>query len=112
VTKEPAPGKAPQGSRRCRRERTSSAVPANVRAPWRAFIEAVEARLAAGARAYGDASLRRLPVDLAAEVEQELLDVAGWGFLLWVRIRGLRGRLIRSRRPTSAGRGMVKGSRR
>jgi len=54
-------------------------------------MEAVGVRLAAGARAYGGRSLLAAPHALAGEVEQELLDVVGWGFLLWLRMRRLRG---------------------
>lgn len=73
-------------------------VPANLRRDWAAFAAGVEARLADGARAYGDRSLRARPAALAGEVEEELLDVAGWSFMLWLRLRGLRRRLPARRR--------------
>ena len=46
-------------------------------------------RLEAGARSYGDASFGREPAELAGEIEQELLDVCGWAFVLWCRLRRL-----------------------
>jgi hypothetical protein len=46
-------------------------------------------RLEAGARSYGDGSYRREPAELAGEIEQELLDVCGWAFILWCRLRRL-----------------------
>jgi hypothetical protein len=46
-------------------------------------------RLEAGARSYGAASFGREPAELAGEIEQELLDVCGWAFLLWCRLRRL-----------------------
>jgi len=46
-------------------------------------------RLEAGARSYGAASFGREPAELAREIEQELLDVCGWAFLLWCRLRRL-----------------------
>jgi hypothetical protein len=46
-------------------------------------------RLEAGAQSYGDASFRRKPAELASEIEQELLDVCGWAFILWCRLRRL-----------------------
>jgi hypothetical protein len=67
--------------------------PPNLAADWAAFAAEVEARLAAGAQAYADQSLAAAPADLAAEVEEELLDVAGWSFILWRRLRSLRTRL-------------------
>jgi hypothetical protein len=68
-------------------------VPTNLRADWAAFAAGVEARLAAGARAYGNRSLSAPPVVLAGEVEEELLDVCGWAFVLWRRLRALSRRL-------------------
>jgi len=46
-------------------------------------------RLEAGARNYGEVSFRRDPAELAGEIEQELLDVCGWAFVLWCRLRRL-----------------------
>ncbi|MCL6545835.1 MAG: hypothetical protein K6T61_11455 [Bryobacteraceae bacterium] len=48
-------------------------------------------RLEAGARSYGDASFGREPAELAGEIEHELLDVCGWAFVLWCRLRRLGG---------------------
>jgi hypothetical protein len=78
--------------------RRSGGAPANIRADWARFTAAVGARLATGQRVYGDASLAAVPAALASELENELLDIAGWGFLLWVRLRALRHRLPRTRR--------------
>lgn len=71
----------------------SPKVPDNLAAPWREFLAKVERRLDEGYRSYGDASLRAAPAVLAGEVEQELLDVMGWGFLLWLRLKGLQAKL-------------------
>ncbi len=57
------------------------------------FAAAVEARLQQGAVTYRNASFHRDPADLAGEIEQELLDVCAWSFILWCRVRALRGRL-------------------
>ncbi|MGC8758595.1 MAG: hypothetical protein ACP5VC_01445 [Bryobacteraceae bacterium] len=46
-------------------------------------------RLEAGARTYGEASFRRDAAELAGEVQEELLDVCGWAFVLWCRLRRL-----------------------
>ncbi len=47
------------------------------------FARAVNARLEAGRASYGDASFSRHPAVLCGEVEQELLDVCGWAYVLW-----------------------------
>jgi len=60
------------------------------RPKFRDFAAAVEARLQQGAEIYRDASFHRDPVDLVGEIEQELLDVCAWSFILWCRVRALR----------------------
>jgi hypothetical protein len=57
------------------------------------FAAAVESRLQQGAQTYGDRSFTRPPHVLAGEIEQELLDVCAWSFILWCRLRGLRERM-------------------
>jgi hypothetical protein len=59
-------------------------------------------RLEAGARSYGDASFRREPAELAGEIEQELLDVCGWAFVLWCRLGRLRAVLRSEADPNSS----------
>jgi len=59
-------------------------------------------RLEAGARSYGDASFRREPAELAGEIEQELLDVCGWAFVLWRRLGRLRAVLRSEADPNSS----------
>lgn len=54
------------------------------------FVDRLRARLAQGRRDYGDESLDRAPAELLAEIEQELLDVAGWSVVLLHRIARLR----------------------
>jgi hypothetical protein len=54
------------------------------------FVEQVRARLAQGAREYGDRSFDRPISELLGEIEQELLDVCGWSFLLWCKLRALQ----------------------
>jgi hypothetical protein len=53
------------------------------------FIAAVRARLEAGAEAYGDQSFERPTAELVRELQQEALDLAGWGFILFERLRRL-----------------------
>lgn len=54
------------------------------------FFRALDSRLTAGAAAYGQRSFERPPAELVDELEQEALDIAGWGYVLWVRLRRLR----------------------
>jgi hypothetical protein len=54
------------------------------------FIRALTQRLDAGAQAYGDCSFSRSPDALLVELEQEALDLAGWGYILWSRIQRAR----------------------
>ena len=54
------------------------------------FAAAVTKRLEQGAKAYADRSFTLPPEVLATEIEQELLDVCAWSFILWCRLRALR----------------------
>jgi hypothetical protein len=54
------------------------------------FAAAVGKRLEQGARTYGNASFHWDPAELTGEIEQELLDVCAWAFILWCRLRALR----------------------
>jgi len=63
---------------------------ANPLAAWPQFMEAVRLRMEKARQAYGDASFSRPLAELAGEVEEELLDVCGWAFILWCRIAAIR----------------------
>lgn len=54
-----------------------------------AFVHAVAGRLEKGRREYGDSSFARPPTELARELQDEALDIAGWGLILWLRLRRL-----------------------
>lgn len=66
-----------------------------IAALWPVFTEAVLERLDMGARQYGDKSLDLDSTRLLVEIEQEMLDVMGWGFLLFSRIQLLKEKLER-----------------
>lgn len=68
-----------------------------------AFVDAVRGRLELGRVAYGDRSFERSPAELLAELEQEALDLAGRGFVLWTRVRALRERCDVASAPAPAG---------
>lgn len=63
------------------------------------FTRAVRSRLEAGRVAYGDRSFSRPPVELVEELRQEALDLAGWGFVLFVRLRALEEAARRATAP-------------
>lgn len=56
------------------------------------FVEQLRARLAKGAEEYGDTSFCRPPMDLLRELQEEALDLAGWGFVLYVRIEAMKAK--------------------
>ena len=60
---------------------------------WDQFETVMKGRLDTGHKEYGDASFNRKPTDLATELEEEALDVVGWGFILWVRLTELRNKM-------------------
>jgi len=60
------------------------------------FTTRLRARLDAGAREYGSTTFERPAAELIDEIQQELEDVAGWGFVLWVRLDRLRAHVARA----------------
>lgn len=60
---------------------------------WPVLMRAVRARLEVGRREYGEESFARDPSELLGELQEEALDLAGWGFVLWQRIEPLREHL-------------------
>lgn len=63
------------------------------RREWPEFEELMRKRLQAGYENYGDWSFDRPLVDkdgLFAMVEEELLDIMGWGFIAWTRLQRMR----------------------
>ena len=66
---------------------------------FHAFGEAVAARLDKGRREYGDRSFDRPTRELLAEIEEELLNVCGWSFVLSRRIRRLGSLAEEAERP-------------
>lgn len=57
------------------------------------FTRELHARLEVGEREYGGASFTAAPTSLIGELQQEALDIAGWGFILWRRLEAFRRRL-------------------
>ena len=61
---------------------------------WQVFAEAVHKRLLKGKEHYGNCGFERSLRELVAEIDEEVLDVCGWAFLLWYRIAALRKQLL------------------
>ncbi len=57
------------------------------RGKWGAFMSQLEARMAQGQRDYGDKSFRLPAGYICNEWAEEALDVAGWGFVEWTKVR-------------------------
>lgn len=57
---------------------------------WDEFSRTLRDRLDVGRKEYGDRSFSRDPAELIGEIEQELLDVCGWAFVLWIRLKAAR----------------------
>ena len=53
------------------------------------FSAEVVGRLKAGAKDYGDRSFTETPEKLLHEMQQEAMDITGWGFILWCRLEAL-----------------------
>jgi hypothetical protein len=69
---------------------------------WPIFVEATRARLEVGAVEYGDKSLELPAEQLIAEIEQELHDVMGWGFLAYRGLQKIKADIARLRSKTDA----------
>ena len=59
-----------------------------------AFTDQIKNRLKQGAREYGDASFSKDPLTLLNEIQQEVLDICGWSFILSERIEGIKSKII------------------
>ena len=59
------------------------------------FVERLRDRLIAGAKTYGNSSFERPLVAIIGEIQEEALDIVGWGFIAWVRLERLRDRVAR-----------------
>ena len=57
---------------------------------WGQFAQLVPDRLDKGRTEYHDRSFARAAAELLEEIQQEALDLAGWGFVLWHRLETMR----------------------
>lgn len=59
------------------------------------FASALATRLGKGQEEYGDKSFASSPLALVAELQQEALDIAGWGFILHTRLKAIEREVAR-----------------
>jgi len=57
------------------------------------FVAKLESRLQGGADEYGNKSFSSHPIVLLEEVEEELLDVCNWAFILYYRLKDIKATL-------------------
>lgn len=60
---------------------------ATLKADYAEFSRRVKARLAKGAESYGNKSFGRPMVETCRQIAEELEDVAGWLYVLWIQAR-------------------------
>ena len=57
------------------------------------YVADIKSRLLSGADTYGDTSFSMAPEKLVSEIQQEVLDISGWAFMLWDRLNTLKKRM-------------------
>jgi len=60
---------------------------------WPKFVDKLSGRLAKGKIEYGDKSFSKEPLELVREIQQECLDITGWGFVLYCRLSAIEAAL-------------------
>lgn len=56
------------------------------------FVNALNAKMKKGFKEYGDKSFSRPPLELIEELQQEAIDMAGWGLILWCRLDDMKNK--------------------
>lgn len=54
---------------------------------FRLFFARAKQRLVKGEIEYGNRSFDKSPIEIIGEIEEECLDLAVWGFILWIRLQ-------------------------
>ena len=57
-----------------------------------AYFEQLRARIRVGAEGYGDKSFEKTEGRLLQEIQEEILDIAGWSYILWAKIERLKSK--------------------
>jgi hypothetical protein len=58
--------------------------------PWDEYFKILEKRLEAGAKEYGNKSFDKSVNSLIEEIQQEILDIAGWSYILWEKLERMK----------------------
>ena len=56
---------------------------------FKKFRKQLKVRMVQGQEDYGDTSFDLPPTELILEIQEELLDVCNWSFILWRRMENL-----------------------
>jgi hypothetical protein len=57
------------------------------------FVKLLDAKMKKGFLQYGDKSFDRPAEDLISELQAEMLDISGWGMILFHRLEEMRNKL-------------------
>jgi hypothetical protein len=60
------------------------------------FLNSCKDRLEEGAKSYGNASFSLNPQMLIGEIEEEIMDVCNWSFILFMRLQKMREAIFNS----------------
>ena len=59
----------------------------------KSFLGEVVSRMKVGSEEYGEGSYERPLGELLSEIQEELVDVAGWSSIMWARCEKIREQL-------------------
>ena len=58
------------------------------------YFNKLQQRLEVGAKEYGNDSFKKSQVKLMEEIQEEILDIAGWSYVLWQKLENLKKKVI------------------
>ena len=58
--------------------------------PYEKYFKELRNRLVVGAQCYGDKSFTKTNQRLIQEIQEEILDIAGWSYILWEKLERLK----------------------
>ena len=61
------------------------------------YVVNCRARLLKGAEEYGMVSFSEDPMKLLSEIQEELMDVCNWSFILWTRLKAIEQAMMNSK---------------
>ena len=73
------------------------------------FLDALDKRLDQGHKDYGDKSFERPLAETVGEIEEELLDQAGWAFIAYVRLQETKRAMMLMDKDRQASAGAISG---